>query len=132
MSPIGETLLRLSALANDSDSLPLRLRPRRSKVACNAGAQCRASSDCICDRIILQDGGCDWPRYKKRSKRRGIDDAMIQNLARNIEHNKMATITQTLESANAEGKPIKLAVAYDDKVHNAVSRIQKWLGLYVL
>lgn len=33
----------------------------------------------------------------------------------------MATVTQTLESANAEGKPIKLAVAYDDKIHNSVS-----------
>lgn len=38
-------LLRLSALANDSGMLPLRLRPRGSKVACNAGARCRASSD---------------------------------------------------------------------------------------
>lgn len=36
----------------------------------------------------------------------------------------MATVTQTLESANAEGKPIKLAVAYDDKIHNSV-RIPK-------
>lgn len=33
----------------------------------------------------------------------------------------MATVTQTLESANADGKPIKLAVAYDDKAHNGVS-----------
>lgn len=33
----------------------------------------------------------------------------------------MATVTQTLESANAEGQPIKLAVAYDDTVHNGVS-----------
>lgn len=33
----------------------------------------------------------------------------------------MATVTQTLESANAEGKPIKLAVAYDDKIHNSVN-----------
>lgn len=33
----------------------------------------------------------------------------------------MATVTQTLESANAEGKPIKLAVAYDDQIYNAVS-----------
>ncbi|KAL2276382.1 hypothetical protein FJTKL_00973 [Diaporthe vaccinii] len=31
----------------------------------------------------------------------------------------MATVTQTLESSNAEGKPIKLAVAYDDKIHNS-------------
>lgn len=36
----------------------------------------------------------------------------------------MATITQTVESANAEGKPIRLAVAYDDKVHNAVSSLR--------
>lgn len=33
----------------------------------------------------------------------------------------MATVTQTLESSNAEGKPIQLAVAYDDTIHNSVS-----------
>lgn len=37
----------------------------------------------------------------------------------------MATVTQTLESANAEGRPIKLAVAYDDTIHNSVSMPQE-------
>lgn len=37
----------------------------------------------------------------------------------------MATVTQTLESANAQGKPIKLAVAYNDKIHNSVSLPQE-------
>lgn len=32
----------------------------------------------------------------------------------------MATTTQVQEVINAEGRPIKLAVAYDDKVHNEV------------
>ena len=35
----------------------------------------------------------------------------------------MATVTQVQEATNAEGQPIKLAVAYDDKVHNEVSFI---------
>lgn len=38
---------------------------------------------------------------------------------------EMATVTQTLESANAEGRPIKLAVAYDDTIHNSVSMPQE-------
>lgn len=40
----------------------------------------------------------------------------------------MATVTQTLESAKAEGKPIKLAVAYDDTVHNSASEHQGTTG----
>lgn len=32
----------------------------------------------------------------------------------------MATVTKLQEATNAEGKPIKLAVAYDDTVHNDV------------
>ncbi|KAI7773209.1 TfdA family Taurine catabolism dioxygenase TauD [Diaporthe eres] len=41
----------------------------------------------------------------------------------------MATVTQTLESSNAEGKPIKLAVAYDDKIHNS-SKYAAYLPVY--
>lgn len=32
----------------------------------------------------------------------------------------MATVTQVQEATNAEGQSIKLAVAYDDKVHSEV------------
>lgn len=41
----------------------------------------------------------------------------------------MATVTQTLESANADGKPIKLAVAYDDNAHNG-SKYAAYLPVY--
>lgn len=42
----------------------------------------------------------------------------------------MATITQVQEATNAEGQPIKLAVAYSDEVHNEVCS-QLHLGLLV-
>lgn len=32
----------------------------------------------------------------------------------------MATVTQVHEATNAEGQPIKLAVAYNDDVHDKV------------
>jgi hypothetical protein len=32
----------------------------------------------------------------------------------------MATVTQVQEATNASGQPIKLAVAYDNEVHNQV------------
>ncbi|KAF2689028.1 dioxygenase-like protein [Lentithecium fluviatile CBS 122367] len=41
----------------------------------------------------------------------------------------MATVTQTKEATNAEGQPIKLAVAYDDKVHNE-SKYAAYLPVY--
>lgn len=45
LAPITVNVARLSALANDVGSLLLRLRRRRFRVVCNAGAQYRASSD---------------------------------------------------------------------------------------
>lgn len=39
----------------------------------------------------------------------------------------MATVTQIQEATNAEGQPIKLAVAYDDKVHNEVRTLSTTL-----
>jgi hypothetical protein len=33
------------------------------------------------------------------------------------------TVTQVQEAKNAQGQPIKLAVAYDDKVHNEVHNL---------
>ncbi|KAF2036263.1 TauD-domain-containing protein [Setomelanomma holmii] len=41
----------------------------------------------------------------------------------------MATVTQVQEATNAEGQPIKLAVAYDDKVHND-SKYAAYLPVY--
>lgn len=34
----------------------------------------------------------------------------------------MSTVTQVQDTKNAEGQPIKLAVAYDDEVHNQVRK----------
>ena len=43
----------------------------------------------------------------------------------------MATVTQVQEATNAEGQPIKLAVAYSDEVHNEVLllRMKRVTGL---
>ena len=38
----------------------------------------------------------------------------------NGKNGNMVTVTQVEEATNAEGKPIKLAVAYDEKVHGSV------------
>jgi hypothetical protein len=47
----------------------------------------------------------------------GDDRAAPQTNGKN---GNMATVTQLQEATNAEGKPIILAVAYDEKVHGSV------------
>lgn len=65
-------------------------------------------------------------------KRLGMTrDGRCHNPKSGKKHIKMATVTQTLESANADGKPIKLAVAYDDTIHNSVSMPQETTGYFM-
>lgn len=81
-----------------------------------AGLTCRAHarSNAQCPAEISR---CHHSQYKA-DEDIGVKESRLSNTC--VKKFEMATVTQVQEATNADGQPIKLAVAYSDEVHDQV------------